>query len=113
MKKEKIYVTGANWNSEQNTYDSVRVPEPHIITVLVNNKEDLTEMFGEDEEYEMIVQGLRDNVLGEYNSGKTFPKNVLAPYKVDGDVIFEFHHMERDQYGEKLFAYYDYISTVS
>ena len=113
MKTSKIYVEGANYDAETNEYASVRIPEPFSVTILVSNQEHFIEVFDDVELRQMILQGLRDSVMNEYNGNKTFPKHATAPYKATGDAIFCFDRLERDEWGECLVAYYEFETTVS
>lgn len=109
----KVYVIDANYNEEEKHYESVRIPAPFSVTILVSNTEEFARRFDGDTLRHMILQGLRDEVMSEYNSRNTFPKHAMAPYKFDGHAIFSFNRLERDEWDEHLIAYYDFETAVS
>lgn len=110
---DEVYVNPVNWDQEHQEYMSVRIPTPFAVTVLVSNLTHFHYIFDNEPHRQTIVQYLRDAVMQEYNSKRSFPKQALAPYKADGEATFAFHHLERDKCGERLFVYYEFESTIS
>lgn len=113
MKTVKIYVENTNYDKETETFMSVRVPVPTIVTVVVSNIEQFCGTFSDKIEQDMVVQGLHECVIAEFRKDKTFPMQAWSAYKQTGDAIFEFHHLEIDEWGEKYFVYYDFVTTAS
>lgn len=113
MKTTKVYVQATKWNVEQNDYTSVCIPTPFNIVVMVSNPDQFSEIFGDSVYQQLVIQNLHKEVTEEYLSDKSFPKRALAAYGADCDAIFEFHHLERDEWGEILVAYYEYIPAIS
>lgn len=100
-------------NSDGN--DVVRINEESRVIVVIDNEDNLKDVFSKDGEVDLFKQLLSQEVQRYYSQDKVFPVSPLVGYKVNGDIIFDFVEVNIGKLydGYVYVVHYNFASTIS